>query len=75
MSMLEGSSTFDTYCMPHRSCPPGMTTSVSTNPYCATASMGACADTQYHTEYCECADPLQTPIYADDPDEGAIGCE
>ena len=65
----------ETFCMPYRSCPPGMTTFTSTNAYCATATTGACLDTQYTTEYCECADPMQTPVYDDDPEEGAIGCE
>ncbi|CAI7574726.1 unnamed protein product [Penicillium pancosmium] len=74
MTMLEDRSNYVTFCMPHRSCPPGMTTSVRTNQYCATAAAGACADTEYKTDYCECADPMQIPVY-DDDFEGAIGCE
>ncbi|KAJ5089094.1 hypothetical protein N7532_007778 [Penicillium argentinense] len=79
MTMLDGRSNLETFCMPYRSCPPGMTTSVSMNQYCATATgtgkEDVCADIQTKTEYCECANPMQTPVYADDPGEGAIGCE
>ncbi|CAI7631544.1 unnamed protein product [Penicillium manginii] len=74
MTKLDGRSNYETFCMPHRSCPPGMTTSVRTNEYCATAAAGACADAQYKTDYCECANPMQTPVY-DDKFKGAIGCE
>lgn len=52
-----------------------MTTSISINQYCATAPTGVCLDTQFKTEYCECADPMQTPVYDDDVENGAIGCE
>lgn len=75
MSAFDGSFGFDTFCMPHNSCPPGMTTSTSTDEFCATASAAVCAELAAETNYCQCAGPEQTPIYPDEPGATAIGCE
>lgn len=74
---LRDDYTLDTYCMPHGSCPPGMTTSVSTNEYCATAGPDAssCRDIPIETPYCQCAEPTETPIYPEFPGAAPIGCE
>ena len=61
--------------MPYTSCPLGMTTSTGTNEYCATATEAACADIPTTTVYCKCQDPMQTPVYGDEPEEPVIGCE
>ncbi|KAJ5104425.1 hypothetical protein NUU61_001772 [Penicillium alfredii] len=75
MTLLAGSKNVDTFCMPYRSCPPGMTTSVHTNGYCATAPSGVCSDVAAETDYCQCANPTQMPVYPNQPGAPAIGCE
>ncbi|KAJ5947929.1 hypothetical protein N7466_000944 [Penicillium verhagenii] len=75
MTMREGTSEFESYCMPYQSCPPGMTTSISTDEYCATATADICSDVPSETAYCKCADPTELPIYPDEPGASAIGCE
>ncbi|KAJ5688884.1 hypothetical protein N7462_003276 [Penicillium macrosclerotiorum] len=72
MAVIDGG--VETFCMPYQSCPPGMTTSISTNQYCATAPAGVCADIATEVSKCECAGAL-TPIYPDEPGATAIGCE
>lgn len=75
MTLLEGSSNCDTFCMPHSFCPQGMTTSVSLNEYCATQLAGVCSDIPLETELCNCADAAQTPVYPDWPGAAPTGCE
>ncbi|KAJ5649323.1 uncharacterized protein N7484_003046 [Penicillium longicatenatum] len=74
-TMLAGSSTINTFCMPYQSCPPGMTTSISINEYCATATADVCRDVPAKTSYCQCADPTETPVYPDQAGAAAIGCK
>lgn len=74
--MLAGPSELDTFCMPRTSCPSGMTTSFSRNELCATtATAGICADVPTETSFCQCVDPMQTPVYPDEPGAAATGCE
>ncbi|KAJ5794976.1 hypothetical protein N7457_001575 [Penicillium paradoxum] len=75
MTLREGSSNYDTFCMPHSFCPHGMTTSVSLNEYCATQSAGVCSDIPLETEFCKCAYAAQTPVYPDWPGAQPTGCE
>ncbi|KAJ6155770.1 hypothetical protein N7470_006336 [Penicillium chermesinum] len=75
MTWLGGSSDLETFCMPYSYCPPGMTTSISFNAYCATATEVACDGVPTETPFCQCADAKQTPIYPDVPGAVAIGCE
>ncbi|KAJ5702624.1 hypothetical protein N7488_010172 [Penicillium malachiteum] len=75
MALREGGPGMDTFCMPYGECPPGMTTSTSTNDYCATATADECANIPAETAYCQCADPTERPIYPDWPGLPAIGCE
>ncbi|KAF3396464.1 hypothetical protein F1880_006659 [Penicillium rolfsii] len=74
VTSIKGRSCFETYCMPTRSCPPGMTTSVSINEYCATASAGICSGIPAHANRCECAGLNMTPAYPDGPGATATGC-
>ncbi|KAJ5524171.1 hypothetical protein N7494_010821 [Penicillium frequentans] len=74
MTMQDGSSQCDTFCMPYESCPPGMTTSVSTNEFCATATADVCHGVPAETSYCQCADPTGIPVYTEQPGATAIGC-
>ncbi|KAJ5831848.1 hypothetical protein N7474_000159 [Penicillium riverlandense] len=74
MTLLPGSSTVDTFCMPYASCPRGMTTSVQTNSICATAPAGVCANDAEKTEYCASVNPSQTPEYPDDPGAAPTAC-
>ncbi|KAJ5620985.1 hypothetical protein N7510_004969 [Penicillium lagena] len=74
MTLFPGSSTVDTFCMPYASCPRGMTTSVHTDSFCATAPAGACANAAEKTQYCACADPTQRPEYPDGPDAAPTAC-
>ncbi|KAJ5177191.1 uncharacterized protein N7482_003068 [Penicillium canariense] len=74
ISMREGASRFETYCMPSRSCPPGMTTSISTNDYCATASAAICSHVPAQADHCECEGKYSTPVYAEGPSATATGC-
>ncbi|KAJ5637123.1 hypothetical protein N7490_007002 [Penicillium lividum] len=74
MTMLDGGSELDTFCMPYQSCPPGMTTSISTNEYCATVTADVCRDVPTETSYCRCADPTEVPVYPGEPGGTAIGC-
>ncbi|CAI7664389.1 unnamed protein product [Penicillium viridicatum] len=75
MTLLPGSSNYDTFCMPHSSCPRGMTTSVSVNEYCATQPVGVCSDIPLQTNLCQCADADRTPVYPDWPGANPTGCE
>ncbi|KAJ5804119.1 uncharacterized protein N7518_000422 [Penicillium psychrosexuale] len=75
MTLLPGSSNYDTFCMPHSSCPPGMTTSVSINEYCATQPASVCSDIPLETDFCKCASTAQTPVYPDSPGATPTGCE
>ena len=75
MTLFDGASSFDTFCLPHTSCPPGMTTLTSVNEYCATATASVCSDVAVETSYCQCASPEQTPVYPDVPGAAPIGCE
>ncbi|KAJ5826470.1 hypothetical protein N7447_003233 [Penicillium robsamsonii] len=74
MTMLPGASTVDTFCMPSSSCPAGMTTSVSTNTYCATAPASVCSDIPLETNYCRCESAAQTPVYPDSVGAAPTGC-
>ncbi|KAJ5123788.1 hypothetical protein N7448_009885 [Penicillium atrosanguineum] len=78
MTISNGGSQIDTFCMPHDSCPPGMTTSVSTNTYCASATdsaaVSACSGISLESNYCNCGDPNQTPVYPEQPGATATGC-
>ncbi|KAJ5146213.1 uncharacterized protein N7515_000777 [Penicillium bovifimosum] len=65
MTQRDGSSHYDTFCMPHSYCPRGMTTSVSLNEYCATQLAG----------FCKCAHAKQTPVYPDWPGAWPTGCK
>jgi hypothetical protein len=79
MTMLDGGSQFDTFCMPYNSCPPGMAASTSINAYCASATdsaaMSACSDFSPESNYCSCNDPMQTPVYPKEPGAAATGCD
>ena len=75
MTLLPGSSNYDTFCMPHSSCPPGMTTSISINEYCATQPASVCSDIPLETDFCKCASTAQTPVYPDSPGATPTGCE
>jgi hypothetical protein len=75
MTTTDGASIFETYCMPTQSCPPGMTTSMSINEYCATASAAICSDLPSHADRCECVSQNMTPVYPDGPGATATGCE
>lgn len=75
VTMLDGNSELDTFCMPHTSCPPGMTTSLSRNEFCATAMADVCVDVPVETSFCQCADPMQTPVYPEESGAAATGCE
>lgn len=75
MTMVEGSSDIETYCMPYSYCPPGMTTSISFNSYCATATEAVCDNVPTETPFCQCAAPEQTPVYPNAPGATAVGCE
>lgn len=74
MTILPGASTVDTFCMPSSSCPAGMTTSVSTNTYCATAPASVCSDIPLETNYCKCESAAQTPVYPDSVGAAPTGC-
>lgn len=63
------------FCMPSTSCPPGMTTSVSTNSYCATAPVSDCQGVATTTKHCQCADATSTPVYEDRVGGVATGCK
>lgn len=65
---------YNVFCMPTASCPPGMTTSISTNSYCATAPASACSDVDVTANYCECADHAATPVYSNRVGAVATGC-
>ncbi|KAJ5187958.1 hypothetical protein N7472_006972 [Penicillium cf. griseofulvum] len=75
MTMLPGASTVDTFCMPSSSCPADMTTSVSTNTYCATAPASVCSDIPLETNYCKCENASQTPVYPDAVGAAPTGCK
>ncbi|KAJ5830124.1 uncharacterized protein N7525_008377 [Penicillium rubens] len=75
MTLLPGSSNYDTFCMPYSYCPRGMTTSVSINEYCATKPVGVCSDIPLEANLCQCASPAQTPVYPDWPGANPTGCE
>ncbi|KAJ5775375.1 uncharacterized protein N7511_000386 [Penicillium nucicola] len=75
MTLLEGSTTYDTFCMPSSYCPPGMTTSVSINGYCVTAPASMCSDVPMETNFCKCAYAGQTPVYPEYPGAVPTGCE
>ncbi|OKP12400.1 hypothetical protein PENSUB_2136 [Penicillium subrubescens] len=75
MTTIDGASDFETYCMPTRSCSPGMTTSMSINEYCATASADICSGLPPHADRCECVGRNMTPVYPDGPGATATGCE
>ncbi|KAJ5908602.1 hypothetical protein N7495_001284 [Penicillium taxi] len=77
MTIADGASNVEMFCMPYSSCPPGMTTSTSTNDYCAsaTATGGVCEKSSSETHYCQCEDPMETAIYSDEPGSPAIGCD
>ena len=68
-------SNADMFCMPSTSCPPGMTTSVSTNSYCATAPASDCKGVATTTNHCQCAEPAATPVYENRVGGMAIGCK
>ena len=78
MTVLDGGSQFETFCMPYNSCP-GMATSTSINAYCASATdsaaVAACSDISPEFQYCNCDDPMQTPVYPEEPGAAATGCE
>lgn len=71
---LIGASDVDTFCMPFTDCPAGMTTSTSTNSYCATAPATACSDVPLTTDFCECVDPAQTAVYPAGEGAKPTGC-
>ncbi|KAJ6107176.1 hypothetical protein N7523_008499 [Penicillium sp. IBT 18751x] len=77
VAMLDGGSQFDTFCMPYNSCPPGMATSTSIKAYCASATdstaVAACSDISLESHYCKCDDPMQTPVYPEEPGAAATG--
>lgn len=77
--MLDGISQYDTFCMPYNTCPPGMVTSTSTNTSCASATeaaaVAACSDISPEAHYCQCKDPMQTPVYPYEPGAAATGFE
>ncbi|KAJ9258002.1 hypothetical protein C8Q69DRAFT_53290 [Paecilomyces variotii] len=74
MTLGPGGSTVDTYCMPHSACPAGMSTSVSTNSYCATAPASACSDIPLTTDFCVCQNPTATAVYPSGDGAVATGC-
>ncbi|KAJ5770293.1 uncharacterized protein N7511_002344 [Penicillium nucicola] len=73
-TILPGASTVDTFCMPSSSCPVGMTTSIETNTYCATAPASACSGVPLETNFCKCSDAAQTPVYPDAVGAAPTGC-
>ncbi|OOQ89050.1 hypothetical protein PEBR_10422 [Penicillium brasilianum] len=75
VTTMDGASSFETYCMPTRSCPPGMTTSLSINEYCATASAAICSDLPAQADRCECVGQEMTPRYPEGPGATATGCD
>ncbi|CAG8317030.1 unnamed protein product [Penicillium nalgiovense] len=75
MTLLPGSSNYDTFCMPYSYCPRDMTTSVSINEYCATQPVGVCSDIPLEANLCQCVSPAQTPVYPDWPGANPTGCE
>ncbi|OQD67591.1 hypothetical protein PENPOL_c003G07705 [Penicillium polonicum] len=74
MTMLPGESTVDTFCMPSSSCPAGMTTSVSTNTFCATAPASMCSGVPLETNHCKCESAAQTPVYPESVGAAPTGC-
>ncbi|KAJ6034654.1 uncharacterized protein N7446_009408, partial [Penicillium canescens] len=75
MALLEGSTTYDSFCMPSSYCPPGMTTSVSFNDYCVTAPARICSGIPMETNFCKCAYAGQTPVYPEYQGAVPTGCE
>ncbi|OGE56990.1 hypothetical protein PENARI_c002G09576 [Penicillium arizonense] len=75
MTLLEGSTTYDTFCMPSSYCPLGMTTSVSFNDYCVTAPASACSGIPMETNFCKCSYAGQTPVYPEYPGAVPTRCE
>ncbi|KAJ5363302.1 hypothetical protein N7541_004146 [Penicillium brevicompactum] len=73
-TLLPGASTVDTFCIPSSSCPSGMTTSTSTNAYCATAPATACQNVPLVTSFCKCENAAQTPVYPDIVGAAPTGC-
>lgn len=65
-------TTEEVFCMPYSECASGMTTSISTNGYCA-STPASCPGRPTTTPYCKCANPTQTPVY---PPGGSVptGC-
>ncbi|OJJ32880.1 hypothetical protein ASPWEDRAFT_174316 [Aspergillus wentii DTO 134E9] len=74
-TILPDSNSVDVFCMPSSACPTGMSTSVQTNTYCATASAGACSDIPLTTGFCKCENANATPVYPDGDGAVATGCE
>ncbi len=71
-TQLPGSSIPLAFCMPTTCCPAGMTTSTSTNTYCATASCDSTVPLTKH--FCECG-ARSTAVYPDGPASAtAVGC-
>ncbi|CAG8946398.1 unnamed protein product [Penicillium salamii] len=73
-TLLPGASHVDTFCMPSSSCAAGMTTSTSTNEYCATASATACQNFPLVTSACKCENPTETAVYPDLVGARPTGC-
>ncbi|CAG8131016.1 unnamed protein product [Penicillium olsonii] len=64
----------DTFCMPSSDCAAGMTTSTSTNAYCATATATACDNYPLVTSACKCENPTQTAVFPDEDGARPTGC-
>lgn len=73
VTMRDRKSGLDTFCMPYGVCPAGMTTSFGTSGLCAERSKDSCVGVPVATSFCRCADPLQTPVYPDEPGTAATG--
>lgn len=67
-------SGLDTFCMPYGVCPAGMTTSFGGSGLCTEGSEDSCVGVPVTTSFCRCKDPLQTPVYPDEPGAAATGC-
>jgi len=66
-------SNVENFCMPHTSCPDGMTTSTSTNTYCVTAPPESCSGIATYADFCQCW-PSSTPVYPADAGTTPTGC-
>ncbi|KAL1961900.1 hypothetical protein VTN77DRAFT_933 [Rasamsonia byssochlamydoides] len=72
MTLGNGGSTVDTFCMPYSNCPAGMTTSTTSNVYCTASPTSGCVTST--TDYCKCANPTQTAVYPSGDGAVATGC-